>query len=92
MEQLFFQKLNLNFFINANVKQRAVRRKRQNFKQGIEKNLNEIILELKARDKKDSTRENSPLVKAKDAISINSSNITLNEQISLICNYIYNFN
>ena len=78
--------------VNANIKQRAIRRKNQNFKQGIEKNLNEIILELKARDKKDSTRKNSPLVRANDAISIDTSNVTLNDQISLICNYIYNFN
>jgi len=89
---IVFPEAEFKFFLNANIKQRAIRRKNQNFKQGIEKNLNEIILELKARDKKDSTRENSPLVRANDAISIDTSNVTLNDQISLICNYIYNFN
>ena len=89
---IVFPEAEFKFFLNANIKQRAIRRKNQNFKQGVEKNLNEIILELKARDKKDSTRENSPLVRANDAISIDTSNVTLNDQISLICNYIYNFN
>tara|TARA_Y100001980_G_C14377306_1_gene180395 strand:- start:47 stop:700 length:654 start_codon:yes stop_codon:yes gene_type:complete len=87
-----FPKADFKFFLKANIKQRSIRRKNQNFKQGNDNNINEITSELKYRDKKDSSREISPLVKAKDAITIDTSNITLNDQISLICNYISSFN
>ena len=89
---IVFPEADFKFFLKANIKQRAIRRKNQNFKQGNDNNINEITSELKHRDNKDSSREISPLVKAKDAITIDTSNITLNDQISLICNYINNFN
>ena len=61
-------------------------------KHGINKGINEIIVELSTRDKMDSSRINSPLYKARDAIIVDTSNLTLKDQISLICNHINNLN
>jgi cytidylate kinase len=46
--------------------------------------LEELIDEIRLRDKLDSERENSPLMKAKDAIVIDTSVKTIDEQVDFI--------
>jgi len=87
-----FPNADLKFYLEADLKERAIRRKNQNLKYGINKDINSIILELSNRDKMDSSRINSPLSKARDAIVVDTSNLTLKNQISLICNYVNNLN
>ena len=64
------------FFITANVKTRALRR----FKElkGLNKkiSLNEVIKSIKKRDKSDYNRKISPLMKTRDSILINTTNLT----------------
>ena len=44
----------------------------------------ELVAEISARDGKDSTRENSPLRKAPDAEEIDTTAMTLEEQVEII--------
>lgn len=79
-----FPDAELKFFMIASVEERA-RRRRKDFEEiGVKKNIEELMQEIKARDKKDSTRENSPLCKASDAEELDTTNMTLEEQVEYI--------
>ena len=67
----------IKFFIEADLQIRAKRR----FNQAQDESLtiDEVIENLKFRDKEDMLRENSPLKKAKDSIVLNNTNINFEE-------------
>ena len=46
--------------------------------------MDNIIEDIKKRDKIDSTREVSPLIKAEDAIEIDSTSMSINEVVDYI--------
>jgi CMP/dCMP kinase len=74
----------LKIFMIASVEERARRRKKDLAQVGIEANQDDLIKEIDARDQKDSTREASPLRKAPDAIELDTSNLTIEEQVDFI--------
>jgi cytidylate kinase len=79
------------FFITANEDVRASRR----YKELAEKNseiitYEEILQNIKKRDRIDSSRTHSPLTIAENAIIIDTSNMTIEEQLKEILNYINN--
>ncbi len=76
------------FYITANFRSRAKRRQTDLKAIGEKKTINELIADLKERDKKDSTRSKSPLKKADDAIEIDTSNLTVEEQVAIIVDHI----
>lgn len=74
----------LKIFLTASVEERARRRKKDLALVGIEANQDDLVNEIEARDQKDSTREASPLRKAPDAIEIDTSYLTIEEQVDFI--------
>ncbi|RPI04735.1 MAG: (d)CMP kinase, partial [Ignavibacteriae bacterium] len=74
----------LKIFMIASVAERALRRKKDLAMVGIEADENDLVKEIEARDQKDSTREASPLRKAADAIELDNSNLTIDEQVNFI--------
>ena len=54
---------------------RAMRRCKENEANGLETNYEKILESIKERDYKDSHREIAPLVQAKDAILIDTTNM-----------------
>jgi cytidylate kinase len=79
-----FPKAELKFFVVASVEVRAQRRQRDFEKLGVKKSIAELVADIETRDRKDSTRENSPLVKAQDAIELDTTCMTLDEQVQHI--------
>jgi cytidylate kinase len=77
-------KAELKIFMIASVEERARRRKNDLALVGIEANQDDLVKEIDARDQKDSTREASPLRKAPDAIELDTSNLTIEEQVDFI--------
>ena len=77
-------KAELKIFMIASVEERARRRKKDLASVGIEANQDDLIKEINARDQKDSTREASPLRKAPDAIELDTSRLTIEEQVDFI--------
>ena len=75
-------------YLTASAKIRAKRRYKQLIDQGIGANLNQITEEIQARDKRDTERTIAPLVKAEDALSINSSDLSIEQVIQKILNFI----
>lgn len=79
-----FPKAELKIYMVASVVERAKRRLGDFKKLGVEKTVDELIREIEIRDQKDSSRKNSPLVKADDAILLDTTGMTLDQQIEWI--------
>ena len=83
-----FPKADFKFFLFADVEVRAKRRQKDLIRNGENQSLEKLIDEIRLRDKLDSERENAPLMKAKDAIVIDTSIKTIDEQVDFIINAI----
>jgi cytidylate kinase len=79
-----FPDADLKFFMTASVEERARRRQKDFEAAGVRKSIAELTAEIAARDKKDSTREISPLRKAPDAEEIDTTAMTLEGQVVYI--------
>jgi len=79
-----FPNAELKFFMNASANKRAQRRFEELTKKGEKVTFNEILENVQSRDHIDSTRADSPLLMANDAIEIDNSNLTLVEQFDKI--------
>lgn len=81
-----FPNADFKFFITADEKSRAKRRLDDLIKVG-DKNFEQfesVLKELNTRDHKDSTRNHSPLKKAKDAFEIDTTHLTSDEVVNKI--------
>lgn len=85
-----FPNAELKLFMNASAEKRARRRFDELIKRGDKVTFDEIFKNVEYRDHVDSTREDSPLVKAKDAIEIDNSDMTLEEQFDKIYGIVLN--
>lgn len=79
-----FPNAELKIFMVADMVVRARRRREELKTKGIAGSLEEIVENLKTRDHQDANREDSPLRKANDAIEIDTTNRTFQEQIDKI--------
>ena len=83
-----FPNAEFKFFLIADLEIRAKRRLIELVEMGELKSVSELIDDIKRRDEFDSSRDHSPLKKAEDAIPIDTSHITIDEQINKIVNLI----
>ena len=81
-----FPNAELKIFLIASIDARAERRAKELNEKGIVFSVDEIKKQIADRDYYDSNRENSPLRKADDAIEIDTSNISIEEQTEIIIN------
>ncbi len=79
-----FPNADLKVYMVADVEKRASRRLKDLEKQGVEVSLEDLKQEIIERDRKDSKRNISPLRKADDAIVIDTSDLTVDQQVELI--------
>ncbi len=86
-----FPEAECKFFLVADDETRARRRLKDLEDLGETRSLKELIADIKSRDKKDSSRENSPLRKAKDALEVDTSTLSINQQVMLIVNEVKRF-
>ena len=80
----------VKIFLVASVKERALRRYRENQAKGIKMSLPELEAEIALRDKKDETRAISPLVQAKDAIRVDTTSLTIDQVVEKVMEIIKN--
>ncbi len=78
----------IKIFMTASVQVRAKRRYDENIRRGIDSDLETLEAEIARRDELDSTREHSPLVKAADAIEVDTSDMTIDEVVQRITNIV----
>ncbi|WP_172189605.1 (d)CMP kinase [Lentilactobacillus kribbianus] len=74
----------VKIFLIASVDERAERRYKENIAKGMDTSLEVLKQEIRDRDYKDSHRALSPLVKAKDAIEVDTTSMTINEVVEKI--------
>ncbi|MBC6400028.1 MAG: (d)CMP kinase [Ekhidna sp.] len=79
-----FPNADLKLFMTADMDIRVERRKNQLLKKGIKENCDDIRCNFIKRDKIDTTREDSPLMKAEDAVEIDTTDLSLNDQVNNI--------
>jgi CMP/dCMP kinase len=79
-----FPEAELKIFMTASLEVRAERRRLELKEKGTEVNINDVIDNLRNRDRIDSSREDSPLKKADGAVEIDTSNLTFDEQVNKI--------
>ena len=72
------------FFLNASAQERGRRRYQELIDKGQSVVLEEIIEDIKKRDYIDSTREVAPLVKADDAIEVDTTYMTIEQVVTYI--------
>lgn len=84
MGSVVFPNAELKIYMVANVETRAKRRQKDFEKLGVKKSIEELMLDIETRDNKDSSRENSPLVKSEGAIEIDTSDLSFDEQVEKI--------
>ncbi len=78
-----FPDAEVKIFVTADIEERAKRRYAELKKKGNEVSFEEILQNLRERDRIDSTRAASPLRKADDAVEIDNTHLSLEEQLEL---------
>jgi cytidylate kinase len=76
-----FPDAELKLFMTADIMVRAFRRQQELLSNDKLVNLNEVLENIKKRDEIDTNRAESPLRKADDAVVVDTTNITVEEQV-----------
>lgn len=84
-----FPDASYKFFVTASVEERAKRRYKDLVEKSNEKiSYKQVLLDIKERDKIDSTRKIAPLRKSSDAYEIDTTNKTIEQSVNEIINII----
>jgi len=83
-----FPNADVKIFLTAALDTRADRRANEYLEKGSNVLVDDIKNNLSNRDKIDSSRNDSPLIKASDAIEVDTTNVTVDEQVDLILDVI----
>lgn len=79
-----FPNADIKFFLVADLRERAKRRLVEMEQANLEADFDEILENLAHRDTKDSTRTIAPLRQAEDAIKIDTSSLSFDQQVEII--------
>lgn len=85
-----FPDAELKLFMTASADKRATRRYKELIERGDDVNFEEILFNVQERDRLDSTRKDSPLIIADDAIEFDNSDMGIEEQFERICSLVDN--
>ena len=84
MGTVVFSDAPFKVFLTAEVEERAKRRLKQLQETGIAGNISHTLVEVQKRDERDANRQHSPLRPAKDALVIDTTNLSINEVITKV--------
>ena len=83
-----FPEADIKLFMTADPKIRAERRYQELIRKGEKVSLKEIYDNLALRDHQDTTREESPLIRAEDAVILDNSYINEEQQLEFALKHI----
>lgn len=83
-----FPNADVKFFLTAKTEARARRRFEEDISKGRETTYDKTLAEIIERDRRDSSRKDSPLVRADGAIEIDTSDLSLDEVLALMLRHI----
>lgn len=84
MGTVVFANTPFKVFLTASAQERANRRLKQLQNQGSEGIISHILADVLARDERDSSRKHSPLKPAKDALIIDTTELSIDEVITQV--------
>ena len=76
-----FPNADVKVFLDCSVEERAMRRYKQNISKGIETTYEEVLESLKERHRLETEREVAPLIQAPDAVYIDSTGMSIEEEV-----------
>jgi len=79
-----FPDAQVKIYMQADLTIRAQRRQKELFENDVRVDFDEVLENLKFRDEYDSSRTHSPLKKARDAIIVDTTNLTIEEEIDTV--------
>ena len=79
-----FPEADVKIFMTASIEARSERRMKEYLEKGTEISLEDVKENLLSRDKIDSQREVSPLTKAEGAVDVDTSKVSIPEQVNII--------
>lgn len=85
ISSVVFPDAELKIFMTADPVVRAQRRQVELLEKGELMSFEDVLENIEKRDRIDTTRRESPLVQVPDAQVIDTSNMTLDEQIDMVC-------
>jgi len=83
-----FPKAEVKIFLTASAEARAKRRVAQMRRGGEDSEFETVLSEIVKRDKRDRTRTMSPLIKADDAVEVDSTEYEVKEVVDLVLNLV----
>ena len=84
MGSVVFPEADLKVYLDAGLKCRAARRKRELEAAGMPADLDAVSRDILARDSRDSSRAHSPLVVPDGAVMIDTTDLTIEEQVERV--------
>ena len=85
-----FPDAELKIFMKASAEERARRRVNELEKNGVAANFKKVLEEIENRDQADFTRKHSPLTQAPDAVVIDTTRLSIEEQVEEIYQLAFN--
>ena len=79
-----FPKAKYKFYLDASLESRAMRRYKENQEKGIDTTYEEVLENIKARDYNDMHKEVGSLTRTEDQIYIDTTNLTVEEEVAII--------
>ena len=74
----------VKIFVDADNKVRAKRRLKQFAEQNLKMSYSEVLANLNKRDEQDRSRKIAPMIASKDALLLNTSNMTVKQSLDIV--------
>jgi len=89
MGTVVFPEADLKFFLDASIRQRALRRHAQYAEDNNEQSIEDIEKDIRRRDENDSNRDIAPLRPARDAIIIDSTRLPADQVLERMLTHVH---
>ena len=83
-----FPNADVKIFLTADVEKRAERRYKELLEKGQEVTFEDVLSDMKLRDKNDSSRAYAPLKMADDAILVDTTDLTIEQSLDKVVSVI----
>ena len=76
-----FPNADVKIFLDCSIEERANRRYKQNLEKGIKMTYEEVLENIKERNRLETERDVAPFVKPEDAVTVDSTNLSIDEVV-----------
>lgn len=76
-----FPNADVKIFLDCSIEERANRRYKQNLEKGIQMTYEEVLENIKERNRLETERDIAPFVKPEDAVTVDSTNLSIDEVV-----------